>query len=193
MFDTFKKQNVNFTEVLFSEYYIVPDKYKCQWEKLRALGEELTHCHPSQTLKTMAGLSTEKKKALQHPYPSIMHKIEKYGYDGKQLHHIIRINEFIKNYIAGVPFARCLTMHNVDTLRLMMDAKLNMFPLQKAIDLADKYDEENSRLKDEFINNNGMGCNSLPYLELDNIKVEILRQWFKEQLFAENPIKEENK
>lgn len=69
MFDTFRKQNVNFVEVLFSKYFIVPQKYKEYWERLQALGEELTHCHPSQTLKTMAGLSYEKRKALCHPYP----------------------------------------------------------------------------------------------------------------------------
>ena len=32
MFETLKKQNVNFVEVLFSPFYIVPDKYKDYWE-----------------------------------------------------------------------------------------------------------------------------------------------------------------
>ena len=95
MFETFKKQNVNFVEVLFSDYYIVAEGYESFWEDLRALAEDLTHCHPTQTLRTMAGLSLEKRKALCHPYPTIKDKIDKYGYDGKQLHHIIRINDFI--------------------------------------------------------------------------------------------------
>lgn len=83
MFETFKKQNVNFVEVLFSDYYIVAEGYESFWEDLRALAEDLTHCHPTQTLRTMAGLSLEKRKALCHPYPTIKDKIDKYGYDGK--------------------------------------------------------------------------------------------------------------
>lgn len=182
MFETFRKQNVNFVEILFSKYYIVPDKYAHFWEQLRGLGEELTHCHPSQTLKTMAGLSYEKRKALCHPYPTIKDKIDKYGYDGKQLHHIIRINEFIKQYISGTSFADCLTARSDATLSRLIDAKLNNFSLKYAIELADALDAENCAMKDKFIAENGTACNPSAYEKLDDIKVEILRTWFKEQL-----------
>lgn len=182
MFETFKKQNVNFVEILFSQYYIVPDKYASFWRQLRALGEKLTHCHPSQNIKTMAGLSFEKRKALCHPYPTIKDKIDKYGYDGKQLHHIVRINEFLKNYIAGIPFKKCLTQHDFATLELMVNAKLNAFSLDEALKLADQFNDETDALKNKFIEEHGTACDSKPYEELDKIKVKILRQWFKEQL-----------
>lgn len=182
MFETFKKQNVNFVEVLFSDYYIVNPKYGTQWTALQELGEELTHCHPSQTLKTMAGMSCEKRKALCHPYPTIKDKIDKYGYDGKQLHHIIRINEFMKNYIKGMSFKQCLTERRPQVYIDMMMAKLNRYDLETAVAMADKYDAENCRLKDEFIEKYGQGCDSRPYEKLSQIKVDILKQWFKEQL-----------
>jgi hypothetical protein len=50
----------------------------------------------------------EKNKALCHPYPTLKDKIDKYGYDNKQLHHIIRCREFLDRYIAGTSFADCL-------------------------------------------------------------------------------------
>lgn len=183
MFETFKKQNINFVEVLFSSYYIVPEKYKTYWEELRHLGEAITHCHPAQTLKTMAGLSYEKHKALCHPYPSIIDKIEKYGYDGKQLHHIMRINVFIKNYLKGLPFADCLISRTNEELSSCLDAKLNKFPLESAKEMAARIDEENRMLKDSYIEQHGTEIvNVEPYNKLDQIKIDVLRQWFKEQL-----------
>lgn len=182
MFETFKKQNVNFIEILFTKHFIVVDKYTKYWKKLRRLGEELAHCHPSQTLKTMAGLSHEKHKALCHPYPTIKDKIEKYGYDGKQLHHIIRINEFMKNYISGIPFGKCLTAHDEQTLALMTEAKLNAIPLDDALKLAKTLDDENVAMKNQYIDRYGVECDMSAYLKLEQIKVNVLRQWFKEEL-----------
>ena len=46
MWDCFKKQNVNFIEILFSDYYIVNPKYLEYWERLRAIAEDLTHINP---------------------------------------------------------------------------------------------------------------------------------------------------
>lgn len=182
IFDTFKKQNVNFVEILFTKYFIVADKYVKFWNKLRRLSEELVHCHPSQTLKTMAGLSYEKRKALCHPYPTIKDKIDKYGYDGKQLHHIIRINEFMKNYISGMPFADCLTSHDERVLILMTEAKLNTISLADALKIAQELDEENTALKNKYIDEHGTSCDPSAYAKLEQIKIDVLRQWFKEQL-----------
>lgn len=182
MFETFKKQNVNFVEILFTKYFIVTDKYAKYWRKLRRIAEDLVHCHPSQTLKTMAGMSYEKYKALCHPYPTIKHKIDKYGYDGKQLHHIIRINEFMKNYIAGMPFDKCLTTHDEQMLILMTEAKLNTIPLADALKLAKELDDKNAAMKNQYIDEHGTECDATPYERLEQIKVDVLRQWFKEQL-----------
>lgn len=182
MFDTFKKQNVNFVEILFSDYFITRTKYLSAVTDLRSLGEELTHCHPAQTIKTMSGMSMEKRKALCHPYPTIKDKIDKYGYDGKQLHHIIRINAFIKNYISGMPFKQCLTAYSNDVYEKMMAAKLNKFTLEEAISLADFYDNESNAIKEDFVAKHGSEFNGEAYKKLDSLKVDVLRQWFKEQL-----------
>ena len=183
IFETFKKQNVNFVEILFSDYYIVPDKYKKYWERLRALGEDLTHCHPSQTIKTMAGLSGEKLKALCHPYPTIKDKIDKYGYDGKQLHHIIRVNEFIKNYVNGMSFKDCLTTYSDQTIELCYASKLNMYSLAEALEIAEKLNNQTNLIKNTYIEKYGSNIISdRPYKELEEIKVDVLKQWFKEEL-----------
>ena len=180
--ETFRKQNINFVEVLFSKYFIVSSKYFDFWRKLQSLGEAVTHCHPSQTIKAMAGMSLEKRKALCHPYPTIKDKIEKYGYDGKQLHHIIRINEFIKHYIGGMSFRECLEHHEPAALNMMINAKLNLYSLDEALSIADRLNAETDSIKNSFIEKNGTSCDNVPYKELEQIKVDVLKQWFKEQL-----------
>lgn len=108
MFETYKKQNVNFIETIFTEFKIVNPKYKELVQPLFDNNEEIAHINYNQALRCMAGMSMEKLKALQHPYPTIIDKIEKFGYDPKQLHHILRMNDFIIKYSQGKPYKECL-------------------------------------------------------------------------------------
>ena len=182
IFENFKKQNVNFIEILFTDYFVVPSRYYDYYMQLRNLAERLAHCHPAKTLRAMAGMSMEKKTALCHPYPTIKWKIDKWGYDGKQLHHIIRINDFMKRYIAGVPFADCLKVTNEELRSCLEKAKLNQFSLKDAIELANDYDNANKKLKDTYIEKYGDAVDETPYNELNDIKIEVLKAHFKRKL-----------
>lgn len=182
IFENFKKQNVNFIEILFTDYFVVPSRYYDYYMQLRNLAERLAHCHPAKTLRAMAGMSMEKKTALCHPYPTIKWKIDKWGYDGKQLHHIIRINDFMKRYIAGVPFADCLKVTNEELRSCLEKAKLNQFSLKDAIELANGYDNANKKLKDTYIEKYGDAVDETPYNELNDIKIEVLKAHFKRKL-----------
>lgn len=108
MFENYKKQNINYIETIFTEFKIVNPEYAELIQPLFDNAELIAHLNYNQALRCMAGMSMEKLKALKHPYPTIKDKIEKYGYDPKQLHHIIRMNDFIQYYAMGVPFKDCL-------------------------------------------------------------------------------------
>ena len=183
MFDTFRKQNVNFVEVLFSDFVVVNEKYIDLWYELTSIAEDIVHAHPSQTVKTMAGMSMEKYKAMKHPYPTIKWKIDKWGYDGKQLHHIIRINDFMRQYISGVPFKKCLIPSTSGGVDMMMKAKLNQYSLEDAEILAKKYNIDTGKLKEFFIEHNGEGIvNIESYNKLDDIKYKVIERKLKEDL-----------
>lgn len=148
-FDNFKKQNINFVEILFSSYYIVNPKYKDLWSQLVADRELVAHYNYNQTLRCIAGMSIEKRKALCHPYPTIKEKIEKYGYDGKQLHHIIRMNDFIYAYTHNNSYEECLKF--LPHKELMMKAKLNKFSLEEALKLSEFFDNSTKEMKDLYL------------------------------------------
>lgn len=49
--------------------------------------------------------------------------------------------------------------------------------------MADEVDDANRQMKDEYINMHGTEIvDPIPYKKLELIKIEILKQWFKEQL-----------
>lgn len=116
MFANFKKQNINFLEILFTQWFYVDVRFEDEISELRAMAEEVAHYNPAVAIKCMRGMAYEKYKAMEHPYPSLADKIEKYGYDAKQLHHIIRMREFLERYLDGEPFAQCLVSQQKEYL-----------------------------------------------------------------------------
>lgn len=116
MFENFRKQNINFLEILFTRYYKVNPKYNNECQMLWEHREEIAHYNNYASVKCIAGMAFEKYKAMEHPYPTLKWKIDKYGYDPKQLHHIIRCEEFLKRYIEGESYESCLIPRDCETL-----------------------------------------------------------------------------
>ena len=81
MFECFKKQNINFLEILFTKYRIINKDYKIPLNKLLDKRELIAHYDWNLAIKMIGNMSEQKLKALKHPYPSLIEKIEKYGYD----------------------------------------------------------------------------------------------------------------
>ena len=103
MFTCFRKQNINFLEILFTPYVDVNPMFMEHYQVLFDEREAIAHLNPYQGLRAMVGHLMEKYHAFDHPYPSIAWKIEKYHYDPKQLHHLLRVEEYLGRYCAGEP------------------------------------------------------------------------------------------
>lgn len=95
---TLLKANIQFLEVLCARIYWINYLYADDFQWFIDHLEELVRGSKPQLLKSIYGMCLEKQKALCHPYPTIKWKIDKWGYDGKQLHHIVRLKNFIDNY-----------------------------------------------------------------------------------------------
>ena len=101
MFQNFKKQNINFVEILFTKYYYINPKYRDLFQPMFDNRERIARYDVYKTLSTITGMAYEKRKALTHPYPAKKDIIEEFGMDGKQLHHIMRLYEFMVRYLFG--------------------------------------------------------------------------------------------
>ena len=155
MFSTFHKQNINFLEILFTDYYIPNPIFKEENEELREMADDIAQISERRLISCIKGMAYEKFKALEHPYPATINKIKKFGYDPKMLHHILRLQEFIQRLYNGEKFRDCLISKNIQYL---ISVKAGFIDLETArviaslsvneiVDTASKFDQ------DEKVNN----------------------------------------
>lgn len=129
MLQTFRKQNLNFVEILFTQYKWEHPLYQEEWQRLVREREAIARYCPYQAVKTMKGIAMEKYHAMEHKYPSKVEVLAKYGYDPKQLHHLLRVEEYLHRYIDGESYEKCLRPRDPDFLK---SVKQGYFTLDQA-------------------------------------------------------------
>lgn len=147
--ETFRKQNLNFLEILFTPYLILNPMYAVEWNKLIENREKIARMNPYRAVKSMKGIAMEKYHAMEHKYPSKADIIDTYGYDGKQVHHLIRVKDYLERYIAGEPYESCLKPTH-DLLPRLWEYKHNEIPLDIARIEAKKYIDKVTEVADKF-------------------------------------------
>ena len=105
--------------------------YADQWNRLVDAREAIAHMNMYRAVKSMKGIALEKFHAMEHPYPSKIDIIKKYGFDGKQVHHLIRVDDYLTRYINGESYKDCLkpSKHLVEH---MLEYKRHEIPLAVA-------------------------------------------------------------
>lgn len=133
--NTFRKQNMNFVEILFSTQIIVNPLYADEWGQLVARREEIARMNFPLAVNAMRGVALEKYHAMEHRYPSKAYLIDTIGYDPKQVSHLVRIMDFMERYIKGEKYEDCL----IPTTRrdFIMDIKQGTYDLNMARLIAD--------------------------------------------------------
>lgn len=145
----FRKQNLNFLEILFSPYTIVNPIYADEWDRLVEARELIARMNEHRAVKSMRGIAFEKYHAMEHPYPSKLAILEKYGYDPKQLHHLVRIDNFQDRFIAGDQYEDCL-LPTGEFHKHLMDIKTGQFDLATARVMAEDTIEHVKTIADQF-------------------------------------------
>lgn len=152
MFECFKKQNINFIELLFTKYYVLNSKYEELYKPMLENNEKIARYNNYASLNCMSGMALEKYNALTHPYPSIKEKIDKYGYDHKQLHHILRIKDFIQRYVNYERYETILIPKDKDELLKVKSSYV--YSLEDAKRIAKETCDYIKDFKDEYMKNN---------------------------------------
>ena len=148
--ETFRKQNLNFLEILFTDFYIINPMYKEEWDRLVEAREFIARMNPYRAVKSMKGIALEKFHAMEHRYPSKADIIDKYGYDGKQTSHQIRVYDYLRRYIAGEDYESCLRPSDYLLEQIMNYKKLNVYSLEEARGTALAYIERTVEMADKF-------------------------------------------
>lgn len=131
-FQTLLKANPAYIETLFTDYYVIDEKFVSEFYQIFLLSEKLVRTLSAQLIRSMYGMMCEKQKALCHPYPTTAHKIEKFGYDGKQAHHIVRLYLMMTDYfhLKHHDFSYCMYPHTMHH-DMLISLKLNEYSLDE--------------------------------------------------------------
>ena len=172
--ECFRKQNLNFLEILFTNFMVVNGRYADEWGRLIEAREWIARMNPYRAVRSMYGIAGEKYHAMCHPYPSKMDIIEKHGYDGKQVSHLLRVEDYLERYIAGESYEACLhpTPSKIDEI---MAYKLQQIPLEVAQPRADAVYEHCKQIKDMFCDGNKENENEEVRMLLEDVQCNIMR------------------
>lgn len=113
-YDVIRKGNFSYIEAIDTDYSI-GDKY---------IKELFRQIRPN--LKSIIGAMHEKRKALTHEYPSKHNEFEKWGFDPKQYHHILRLYDLLcsKDKLSYLSYSGA-------SRDMMIEAKRNTYNLSK--------------------------------------------------------------
>ena len=148
--ETFRKQNLNFLEILFTDFYILNPLYEEQWMRLVEQREAIAHMNPFRAVKSMKGIAMEKYHAMEHRYPTKADIIDTYGYDGKQVSHLLRVDDCLERYIAGESYLDCLQPNDSKRARMMDYKLLDRIPLEEARKEAEAVLKHTTLIADAF-------------------------------------------
>ena len=178
MLDNIKKQNINFVEILFTPYTILNNDYSQLFKPLLDNNELIARYDILTSIKSMVGMCYEKYKALEHPYPNTIEQIKKFGYSGKQLHHILRIQEFLERYVEGESYKDCLISRNPEYL---INVKRSCHTLEEARTLAKESCDAVYAIREKYRDYSG-GVNEEVGKLIDEVKVNIIKEGFIKEL-----------
>jgi len=181
MFDNLAKSNINFLEILFTKFRILSPRYSELLAPIFQRREEIATYDMQGMLNAACGMSMQKLKALQHPYPTIVDKIERFGYDPKQLHHICRLHEFLSRVTGGESFAASLKSKQRERF---VQLKRGVLPVDEAVALAQTTDRLTHDLKVAWIDQHAPVVNEDIPLLLDKVCYEVLKTRFTRELLA---------
>ena len=75
MHECFRKQNINFLEILFTKYFVFNPEYQSLYSPMIQNREVIARYNNYAAVNCIAGMVYEKRKALTHPYPTLMNKV----------------------------------------------------------------------------------------------------------------------
>ena len=182
--DCFRKQNLNFVEILFTPYSLDNSLYEEQWNRLREYREKIVRMNPYRAVRSMMGIALEKWHALEHHYPSRMEMINAYGYDPKQLHHLLRISYFLDKYIEGIPYLECMIPDSeIRDMLIKVKSPMNpLYNLEKAREIGQETIDHIKKVTEDFCKENPEQEDNKMRELLDDVTYEIMRIAVKEEL-----------
>ena len=184
MFKNYEKMNTNFLETLFTDYYLADPNYAEEWERMRAMAEDIAYADGKRALHAFLGMAKQKQHALCHPFESKKEVLEKFGYDPKQLCHIIRLNYMMSNYVFNVPYGdllklRWLSEPHLEHLKAVKTGEFFFTP-EEAKGRANLYIQEMEETVEQY--QDSFELHQDVFDRMHKLKADVIKKALKEEL-----------
>ena len=169
-------------KILFTQYRMMNPKFYDLYQPMFSNAEEIANYNNYAKLNCLCGMIYEKAKAMEHPYPTLVEKIEKYGYDPKQLHHIVRCSIFISEHFgSGRPFGDCLWAHDYTRFQLI-DIKRGSKTLEEARLIRDHHVSFAKWFHDDYFSKHELQLNKKAEEIMNNCLHDVIAANLKDEL-----------
>ena len=189
MHDSIKKLNINFLEILFTEYRILNPKYQDLWQNMIIMREDIAYHNKHAAMKCIYGCAQNKFSKLFHKVPSNEKKIEKLGYDYKAWSDILRFWSMMQAYKRHRPYEKILKIKNIDrdAYDHLMDIKYCTY-----VCTPNEIKEDSSAMKqnmeffvDKYIEEQSNNINQHIVDMIDEITLDCLKAYVNERCYKE--------
>lgn len=174
-FSSLRKQNINFIETLFSPWIIVNTEYRNEFEQLFNNRELIARYDECKAVKTIGGISIDRYKAIQNLNSKKADVIEKYGYDGKAVSHIIRIYAFLRRYVRDFPYQTCI-IPDEEEKEIILFFKQNFADKEEGLSVAKNMFDAIQREVDDYVNTHEETINSKAEFILKNVQYYMVKK-----------------
>lgn len=96
------KSNPSYVEIFYTDYYLVDDDFKYDFEFIFDNIDELVYSNRAKMMRAVFGMAKHKEHALTKRFDGKIDIIDEYGYDSKQLMHEFRLMYFVSRYYYGL-------------------------------------------------------------------------------------------
>lgn len=149
MFEQFLKQNPSYLEILASREVKVNPLYQEEYDELISMTDEIIKYNPKDFFWATYGTMLQKRKDMLEEKPITKNNIEKYGYDGKNASHILRLASFYKIIKSGKSLKYSLDARHYWNYNTILALKLHQIEKDKAILEVEKVLSETELMKNE--------------------------------------------
>ena len=179
--ETFRKQNLNFLEILFTDFFWINPIYEKEWNKLVVRREDIARMNPGRAVMSMKGLAQTKYKNIERFHPIHADIFEKYKYNPKEVSHLVRIRDYIDRYVTGELYKTCMTPKG-EMFDLIMDLKLGKYSLEEVRKIGDENISHIEKVAFEFEKNNSPEENQEIVELFEDVLYNIMKISVKEEL-----------
>lgn len=175
------KSNPSYLELLSSKFFLAgSSRYDDDIKELHEHADDIEKINFDRFLSATKGMIMEKRKALCHPYPTIKEKIDKYGWDGKQLSHMLRLYYILEDILVNdKKYGESIIVDDIFRKRLLNQIKLNQAPFNEddAVKMADDIVDKSGELVEQYrIKNGKKELNKETEKWIDDFIIKVVKQ-----------------